>query len=661
MSETRPYLTDYRSWRQYELNNGRSPVSYEHWLNQNYPDHYNELMGNASRGEVLRRRNEERRGPAIDQLRGQTFEGVVIDEWRGENPWGQASPNIHFSNPGELIPRRTGFVNIDTETRGLRYTAPQAGTYVISTPNGDETWIRPERDGTPNIQFPSVLNSTREEDHTLFNEYMEYVRNTGNGASFLNFESWHRRTYNLPNPQFRGRPPIEDILAQRVSNSGERITARQVADRTYELLRGRSPIEDIIAEMPPHLRQSLSEMQSAMQDQMIYGQGAVRVETDENNNPSIGRIDMQAENLFDEMNAPSTARPMSPSPNPKLTDNVYQYLDQLQASAGRRLLTDELKLFEGLTSKLDINRIFFGLPKPGDPEPLSEEKIKKLSEHYTALAQTRNSELVRSVTRDIDANLKIANDGYTRIKEALQKVATSRSDLEAITLKVPDYTEVINKALQNPFWTLHNVSSQTVDFASNEIIVSDKRPKLGIDMTVNFGRILLKWNTSANYIMAARFEKNFQGNYYHPHISSTHDFCLGNASSTITKALKETKIDEVLAVMQALLTTYNPDSPYMPLSEFFAQQNPGELKKGECSYQARGEVRFRDEYIGDIRPRVIEEDYDDNGELILRCRYYQLCNTRYNLPVSETHYFMSGNNRYIEFDHNDEDLVYDWD
>lgn len=654
MSTNRPFINEYRQWREETFRRSNSPiVSYEDWLNSNYPDHYNELMGNASRGEVLRRRNEDRRGRTVppdnilraaydlylrefpahageeprtyvewiniaeihdnrfirnaidasnaDQLRGRTFDTVIIDE------------HIEWNNERHPASRR--------------YTLPHTGTYVISTPNGDETWIRPERDGTPNIQFPSVLNSTREENHTLFNEYMEYVRNTGNGASFLNFESWHRRTYNLPNPQFRGR----------------------------------SPIEDIIAEMPPHLRQSLSEMQRAMRDQILYGQGAVRVETDENNNPSIERIDMHAENLFDEMNAPSTARPMSPSPNPKLTDNVYQYLDQLQASAGRRLLTDELKLFEGLTNKLDINRIFFGLPKPGDPEPLSEEKIKKLSEHYTALAQTRNSELVRSVTRDIDANLKIANDGYTRIKEALQKVATSRSDLEAITLKVPDYTEVINKALQNPFWTLHNVSSQTVDFASNEIIVSDKRPKLGIDMTVNFGRILLKWNTSANYIMAARFEKNFQGNYYHPHISSTHDFCLGNASSAITKALKEVKIDEVLSVMQALLTTYNPDSPYMPLAEFFAQQNPEELKKGECSYQARGEVRFRDEYIGDIRPRVIEEDYDDNGELLLRCRYYQLCNTRYNLPVSETHYFMSGNNRYIEFDHNDEDLVYDWD
>lgn len=654
MSTNRPFINEYRQWREETFRRSNSPiVSYEDWLNSNYPDHYNELMGNASRGEVLRRRNEDRRGRTVppdnilraaydlylrefpahageeprtyvewiniaeihdnrfirnaidasnaDQLRGRTFDTVIIDE------------HIEWNNERHPASRR--------------YTLPHTGTYVISTPNGDETWIRPERDGTPNIQFPSVLNSTREENHTLFNEYMEYVRNTGNGASFLNFESWHRRTYNLPN-----RSPIEDVVAQRID---------------LENLRSRA----------------VNEMQRAMRDQILYGQGAVRVETDENNNPSIERIDMHAENLFDEMNAPSTARPMSPSPNPKLTDNVYQYLDQLQASAGRRLLTDELKLFEGLTNKLDINRIFFGLPKAGAPEPLSEEKIKKLTDHYAAIALTKNNELMRSLERTANQHLSAANDFSRRVKESLELMAKAQNDIAALTLKTPDYSEVINKAMQNPFWTLHDVTQNTVNFVSNEIIVSDKRPKLGIDMTVNFGRIMLKWDTARNYISADKFEKNlvFGSNYYHPHISSSNDFCFGNASSTITKALKETKIDEVLTVMQALLTTYNPDSPYVPLSDFFMMQNPEELRKGECAYLARGEVRFRDEYIGDIRPRTIDTDVNEDGEEILRCRYYQMCNVRYNTPVNETHYFLANNNRYIEFDHNDEDLVYEWD
>jgi len=71
----------------------------------------------------------------------------------------------------------------------------------------------------------------------------------------------------------------------------------------------------------------------------------------------------------------------------------------------------------------------------------------------------------------------------------------------------------------------------------------------------------------------------------HPHVSDQR-LCMGEATTTISSALRDGRLTDVYLLIRNVLTTYNPDSPYVSLDDWDGDPCP------ECGDRMSGENRF---------------------------------------------------------------------
>lgn len=339
--------------------------------------------------------------------------------------------------------------------------------------------------------------------------------------------------------------------------------------------------------------------------------------------------------------------------------NHGQYIATLAASAGVLLTNEQVEALVKLDNKVDINKAFFALAaKPVEQVRLDMSGMQKGLEESMLSVKKREVEDQTYVMKDHMARaLRHFQDGHAQLRLA-SDIRLELANLGGMVL--PKFEDLIEKVYADPFWSVSHVDKQyyKVKFTSKHAVCRYVNKTQGVDMTVNFGVFQVEWRILTNDIKVLPISDNLEvDGHHHPHISYG-VVCWGNAKDTVVNALMAFDIASVLKVVQSILTTYNPDSPYVEMSRFWVQQNPAALEGAAVTYEFEGKAWIRDYVRDEIYVNVLDEEAygGDEDETIYKIRVYRKEYAGYGIRADEKDYYQcSDTGEYLELEE-----VHEW-
>ena len=288
------------------------------------------------------------------------------------------------------------------------------------------------------------------------------------------------------------------------------------------------------------------------------------------------------DDLFRETNPPLE----SPTPDRQQLDPESRlYIERLIAQTGKLLSESQLAKFTGVTNKKEINKIFFGMESQVAEENKAANEAafadigKILSASVTQARKKKIADIKESIAYRLNESSNFADRSLNCLRQANEK----RDELLQLEESPADFSAGLAAIKKNTFWKLLKVDTtlQKVTFQSGNVVLKYVNKTHGTNYAVNLGTFIMEWNIKRPEFKVLALERNIViEEYAHPHITGHGSVCWGTANHTIGQALLNQDVETILGVTQSLMHTYNPDSPYVRLEEFFVRANP-ELMKGD--------------------------------------------------------------------------------
>lgn len=339
---------------------------------------------------------------------------------------------------------------------------------------------------------------------------------------------------------------------------------------------------------------------------------------------------------------------------------------QMIATQGGIIVTDEKQLeLAKLTDRNEINKALFEILAVQPPK--AKMDLGPLLSRMESFIEDGKVKLIdQAVRNEINAlsNVRRYENG---VRDALRELSNYRDmrlsledDKNKTAKTIEDEIRIIEAS---PRWVINLINNSEIVFkvASPVIIRHVDEPK-AIDMTVNFGEMRVVWKPASNLLKVLNGipVEHYVDSYYHPHVSDSGTVCWGNAADTVTKALNEFKISKVLSILDALLSSYNDESPYRTISEFWFMQNRDKLTDTEHDFSYASRLWVRRSYADDtgITWTNTSTREDDDGEEIeiAKVSYYYKRFKKYGVIDTSIKFVKLDDDTFVELD---EDEVMD--
>jgi hypothetical protein len=347
--------------------------------------------------------------------------------------------------------------------------------------------------------------------------------------------------------------------------------------------------------------------------------------------------------------------------------DILMYVHHLESMTKKPLGKSQYALFKGITDKSEVNKIFFPLEstKIQEDKTATVEQVDFLSETLKKNLESSRRRLVKETEAQIKRNADRARDSFLQADSYLRTMRDFQKEIEVLEDKPLDVKDIVAKVLANPFWQLYEVNTSTskITFLSGNVVLRYVNPKQGVEMQAMFGQFKAVWDIATAKLFCKPVSDKYtvDGNP-HPHVSQYGDVCWGNAAGTLTSALRTYDIAAALNLLQSLLHTYNPDSPYVALETYFIRQRPELLSKEDAEYKLQDYAWIKQYKYDDYSPAPkIEDasntDEDGEGDVLFKIAIYRLTHKKYNVPIDNKLYYKTGNNRFFELTEGD---IYEW-
>lgn len=393
-----------------------------------------------------------------------------------------------------------------------------------------------------------------------------------------------------------------------------------------------------------------------------------------------------------------TAPPPPPlEPRVERTFVARDYVALLSSQTGVRLESFSQEMIDSMYDCADrnaVNVLFFGgRSQPSEPQPGVDGATThtplvpiiegQLSDEHKEIIKKMVSIDNRSVIAALKDSITSVHGQITRrynevtqlAREINEKQNQMRSMKEKDTL---DMTPEVEKIIRDGWYTLHSVTNNTISFTTPEIIISHIKEAAGINMKVNLGSFLVKYEPRERRIKVVGYNNNltipYDGDqfYVHPHVhASSNNVCWGNGSAVYTKAMLEYAPHKAFNALRTLLQTYNDESPYVRLSRFELQRNPSKVALLPGSYDTPGNVGDTTSYryawvLMDELPTGYNSDYyiddgsDYDGNNTVKLGVFRYYHEDTNVLVAEhaSKYYYKGEDGDIQ--ELTEGMVYEW-
>jgi hypothetical protein len=144
-----------------------------------------------------------------------------------------------------------------------------------------------------------------------------------------------------------------------------------------------------------------------------------------------------------------------------------------------------------------------------------------------------------------------------KIIKQIQKMETSRADIMENLV-----------ALEKHYGTVKLLNDHILEVTTKPIVLEDE-----FGHAVNFGEMKISYDVASvlRKIHVCPYGDGVyesDGDYFHPHVGSGNDVCLGAAEEPIANAHKRNALFDIFIIIEEVLKTYNSKSPYATLGNW---------------------------------------------------------------------------------------------
>lgn len=339
-----------------------------------------------------------------------------------------------------------------------------------------------------------------------------------------------------------------------------------------------------------------------------------------------------------------------------------EYVNNLLSATGKMASPEILEKLLAMEDKKEINKAIFSLETTA--QALELPALKEIDEAMEIYRQERINEMVSSHEYNCASWRRDADHYFKEAHKFLKKINDSRVNLDLMS-GTGNIKQQIVEILKNPFYSYLRTTNSCIQFITQPVVMTHKNPNAGIDMTVPLGRFKVEWSPIGGTIYVHRYSDNIEvtDGIIHPHVSSSGTVCLGNGSATYTRAMEKGEVWKAMCVIEAILKTYNEESPYVALSRFYHLMYRENMdfnnavtyhrRSGEkyiyeimCPYSALGTRRyFYNNEFKSYKPEIGKA----YAKIVCVQTYTLHSSTHDGLRVNNNLYFKSKNGRYILF------------
>ena len=279
------------------------------------------------------------------------------------------------------------------------------------------------------------------------------------------------------------------------------------------------------------------------------------------------------------------------------------------------------------TDKNKLNGIFFELMEKdkdasqAEETALAEEQAASVAEEAAAMADAVEVIVVEKRKRILQRDIRRHDEHIVEYANSLQQQRAQRFEA-TVALDSISATGTLLKNIEslsaNGFWVLEKCLSPNVGImyaCTRGPVVMQYRGD-----TINFGILRVKMDFVESRLQVLPCRQNvFRERYFHPHLSDSGEVCWGNAEGTVSLALARGDFATALELLQALLCTYNHESPYVSFEQFKEDgheiQNYRRLNICQQERRLASEGRGFDFYARPVAPAPEPEPaLDDEGD-----------------------------------------------
>lgn len=164
----------------------------------------------------------------------------------------------------------------------------------------------------------------------------------------------------------------------------------------------------------------------------------------------------------------------------------------------------------------------------------------------------------------------VASDTTATIQRMMSLLKQSMSYIQSEPISLKQAIEEIS---------VINDSWPEVDFRDGILCVKVKNISLDDgNETVKLGdfHIELHLNPLSNKLDIVSIDKiASSGGYYHPHVSTSNKLCSGAGADLMEDAINQGRLEDYFRIVEAILRTYNEQSPYNVLNEWYNPDHDG--------------------------------------------------------------------------------------
>lgn len=263
---------------------------------------------------------------------------------------------------------------------------------------------------------------------------------------------------------------------------------------------------------------------------------------------------------------------------------AIQYIESLANQMGANIALWDLEpLFKhGSTGnhyvkeKNEINKRFFEhLETIKKEAPVESARLRALirgpiQQRY----ETTRQKAIQSKKVTLQNLQQDIGDHHARATDCVRRCWLLQTEIDQLSVAVSEANNPLEAELLGILesgWDFLDFSGDAVDFVTrSEVVVSEKNPAAGIDITVNLGKFRARLNLgSADVRVYVHQDNTMVSNFYHPHINHGGQPCWGNVSLNAAKCQAERSIKSLFEILLALLHSYSAEAPYRPLNDFY--------------------------------------------------------------------------------------------
>lgn len=299
----------------------------------------------------------------------------------------------------------------------------------------------------------------------------------------------------------------------------------------------------------------------------------------------------------------------------KNTDSVFEILNYIDFLAmNNSTSADELELpeqgEEWKLTKAEANDLFFGyIEKKGKEVNLLGDRAKSVVDSYIIQRQSRITSEIESRIEDF---IYRYNDHNRQLFDLMRKIRDNRHRLEIIKSSSDNGSDLIvsgiDEAIKQTNFDFLEVDGRKIVFVHRaDLILRYINPSAGIRYELNCGKFQVSIDFSSMNVEVTGYSNYVPNNinaHIHPHIDNEGGICWGNASQDYRDAAQVGDVGKILRIIDALLQTYNEDSPYISIN-MFAQCINERDERERIKHETPQEEEECEEVFDD------EEDFED--------------------------------------------------